>query len=86
MRASFPQEQVQSILSLDGKQNDINRKSFLSFANKLGLQPVFIEKTLNECEGWLQLIEKYCERSVLTESRKKSYLSIVNERYSQIKN
>ncbi len=84
VRASFPQERVESILTLEGKQNQLDRKTFLSFASKLKLRPIYVEKTLNETKNWVDTIAFYCERSALTEERKNTYLAIVKERYTRL--
>lgn len=84
VRASYPQEQVETILSMGGKRNNLNRKLFEKFADNLGLEDKFIGKTFKELTKWKNVSKQFTERSALSSERKKSYLAILESRYASL--
>jgi serine/threonine-protein kinase HipA len=85
VRMSFPQEQVESILTVDDKQNDLTRSTFFKFGkDSLELPESYVNKVLSDTKNWLKTVNIYCERSALSPERKKTYMDIVEKRYSKL--
>lgn len=85
VRASYPQEQVEMILPLNGKQSDLTRNDLEGFARKsLGLDTAFVTKAFNVLGYWVETIEEFCARSALSQARKNRYIAIVRERYARM--
>jgi serine/threonine-protein kinase HipA len=85
VRCSYPQEQVEMILSLCGKQRDLIRKDFEVFAEQtLQLPDSFVQKIFTDLPRWRDVIHEYCERSLLTEDMQHRYIHIVEERFQRM--
>jgi len=81
VRASFPQERVESILSLNGKQTDLSLADFTIFADSvLSLRPKVTEQIIGELPRWHGVIKEFAARSALSAERRGRYLAIVEER------
>lgn len=85
VRASNPQERVESILSFNGKQKNITRKDFEIFGEKnLKLNKNFIGKTLSELPYWMKVIEQFLRVSLLSKEMKMRYQRLARERFERL--
>lgn len=85
VRASYPQEQVESILPLNGKQNNLTRSDFEVFAkDTLKLNKNFIGKTMSELPHWMKVIEDFSGFSLLSDKMKIRYRALARERFERL--
>jgi serine/threonine-protein kinase HipA len=80
VRASFPQEQVESVLPLNGKQKNITRVDFEAFAKTIGVKPGFVQSCFSSLPHWHAVIQNFLVRSALSEKIKVRYDDIVKQR------
>lgn len=84
VRASFSEERVEMILSINGKQTDLTRNDFEKFGMSLGISENFIRTSFRKLPYWSEIIQEYCSRSCLSPKLKARYLSIVSNRFSKL--
>ena len=82
-RLPLPKEQFELALPLDARQNRLNRKRFLEFADRLNITE-FANKVLAELPKWLEITERLVSHSLLPAEKKERYLEIVHERYQRL--
>lgn len=82
-RLPLPKEHFELALPLDARQNRLNRKRFMAFADRLNIS-VFAEKVLAELPQWLDITERLVSHSMLPEKKKNRYLTIVYDRYQRL--
>lgn len=85
VRASMPDERVESVLSLNGKVTQLSRGDFESFASEtLKIPASFVKQCFDEMPSWINMAEIMCPLSALSIRMKARYLDVVRERGSRL--
>lgn len=84
VRASFPQEQVESVLPFNGKQKNIMKHDFEAFAKTIGVKPSFVQSCFNGLPHWHNVIQEFLARSALSEKLKERYGDVVKQRLQRL--
>ena len=83
-RLPLPKEQFELALPMDARQNKVNRKRFLEFAETLNILP-FAEQVLKEeLLNWMTVTKIFVHRSFLSEEQKEEYINIVEQRFQRL--
>ncbi|WP_141731204.1 type II toxin-antitoxin system HipA family toxin [Oligoflexus tunisiensis] len=84
VRACFPQEQVEMVLSVNGKQKDLTIHDFIEFSVSIGVSEKYRRACLDQVPRWRETIEAFLERSLLTPEMKRRYREVVRERVNRL--
>jgi serine/threonine-protein kinase HipA len=84
VRACFPQEQVETVLSLNGKQKDLTAHDFKAFSASIGINEKYREACFGELIRWKATIEAFLERSALSSEMKRRYRDVVSQRIGRL--
>lgn len=85
VRASMPEEKVESVLPISGKRSEFTRQDFQRFArDRLKIGNHFIAACFDEVPQWLELARTLCTESALSEKMKTRYIKVVEERAQRI--
>lgn len=84
VRACFPQEQVEMVLSLNGKQKDLTIEDFKEFSLSIGIKEKYRQACFDEIPRWHQTIEAFLERSLLSPEMRRRYGDVVRQRMSRL--
>ena len=83
-RLLLPKEQFELALPMDARQNKVNRKRFLAFAETLHILP-FAEQVLKEeLLNWITITKTFVHRSFLSAEQKEEYINIVEQRFQRL--
>ena len=84
VRACYPQEQVETVLPMNGKQKGLTGDDFKNFGQAIGLQENYIRNSFAQIPAWERVIKDFCSRSALTEKLRNRYQSVVHQRVAAL--
>lgn len=82
-RLPLPKERFELAIPMDARQNKLNGKRFLEFAQKLKIEKEAL-KIIEELPQWLEVTKDFVSVCYLSELEKERYLEIVEERYQRL--
>lgn len=85
VRASMPQEKVESVLPINQKRDQLHRGDFVTFAKNIGLNDKIINQSLSETLVWDKIVAELVPRSALSDKLQTSYRKIVSDRLRRLK-
>lgn len=86
VRTFYPQEKVESILSMGGETSGFSRTEFSLFGREvLGITDSIVEKSLDNVLEWRNLVEGFVHRSLLSNSHRDRYLKILEDRAGRLR-
>ncbi|HYX32026.1 MAG TPA: HipA domain-containing protein, partial [Oligoflexus sp.] len=84
IRACYPQESVEMVLSVNGKQKDLTIHDFTAFATSIGINEKYRKACFTGVSRWSTTIEAFLERSLLSPDMKSRYRDVVRQRVSRL--
>jgi serine/threonine-protein kinase HipA len=84
VRACFPQEQVETVLSMNGKQKGLTIDDFMEFAKSIGVNEKYRKACFDQVPRWEETIEAFLQRSRLTPEMKRRYGEVVRKRVQRL--
>jgi hypothetical protein len=84
VRACFPQEQLETVLAMNGKQKDLTIHDFKEFSASIGIKEKYVQVCFDERPRWQEIIKAFLERSLLSPAMKRRYGDGVRQRMSRL--